>query len=113
MQVFKQGMKKVSNGTIWEQIARFLFQYHITPHTTTGLPPCEMLMGRKLHSRLDLLKPDIQARMISKQAKQKSNRDKHCKSCTFVEGESFCKEFDQGKRWSPGHIVNKKRTSFV
>ena len=109
VQIFKQGMKKVSNGTIWDRIARFLFQYRITPHTTTGLPPCEMLMGRKLRSRLDLLRPDIQARVISKQAKQKSNRDKHCKSRIFVEGERvFAKNFGQGKRWLPGHIVNKK-----
>ncbi len=46
-------------------------------------------MGRKLRSRLDLLKPDVQARVISKQAKQKNNRDKHSKHRTFVEGESM------------------------
>ena len=56
-------------------------------------------MGRALRSRLDLLRPDIQARVISKQAKQKSNRDKHCKSRIFVEGERvFAKNFGQGKR---------------
>ena len=109
VQVFKQGMKKVSNGTILDRISRFLFQYRITPHTTTGLPPCEMLMGRKLRSRLDLLKPDVQARVISKQAKQKSDRDKHCKPRTFVEGERvFAKNFGQGKKWLPGHIVSRK-----
>ena len=102
-------MKKVSSGTIWDRISKFLFQYRITPHTMTGLPPCEMLMGRKLRSRLDLLKPDVQARVISKQAKQKSNRDKHGKPRTFVEGERvYAKNFGQGNRWLPGLIVSSK-----
>ena len=111
VQVFKQGTKKVSNGTILDRISRFLFQYRITPHTTTGLPPCEMLMGRKLRSRLDLLKPDVQARVISKQAKQKSDRDKHCKPRTFVEG--ICKEFRTRKEVVTRTHCESKRTSFV
>ena len=53
VQVFKQGYRKSSMGTESDQIARFQFQYKITPHTTTGLSPAEML-GRNLHSRLDL-----------------------------------------------------------
>ena len=54
VQVFKQGFRKSSMGTPSDRIARFLFQYRITPHTTTGLSPAEMLLGRNLRSRLDL-----------------------------------------------------------
>ena len=110
VEVFKQGMRKESNGTIGDRIARFLFQYRITPHTTTGLPPCEMLMGRKLRSRLDLLKPDaqLQARVLNKQARQKSDRDKRCKPRTFTEGESvFAKNFRPGEKWLRGRILRK------
>ena len=60
VQVFKQGMKKASPGTVGDKVARLLFHYRITPHTTTGLSPSEMLIGRTLRSRLDLLKPDVQ-----------------------------------------------------
>ena len=38
-------------------------------------------------TKKDVLKPDVQARMISKQAKQKGDRDKHCKPHTFAERE--------------------------
>ena len=110
VQVFKQGMKKVRNSTIWDRISRFLFQYCITPDTTTGLPPCEMLMGRKLHSRLDLLKPDVQARMISKQARLNNDRDKHCKPRTR---ESLCKEFQSWEEMATRSHCQQERTSIV
>lgn len=63
VQVFKQGMKKATSG-IGDRVARLLFHYRMTPHTTTGLSPSEMLLGRKLRSRLDLLKPDIQQKVM-------------------------------------------------
>ena len=89
-------------------MARLLFHYRITPHTT-GLSPSEMMMGRKLRSRLDLLKPDVQQRVIQKQAKQKLDRDKHCKTRNFSEGERvFVKNFGQGERWLSGKIVSQK-----
>ena len=37
----------VSRGTISDRLARFLFQYRNTPHTTTGLIPAELLLGRR------------------------------------------------------------------
>ena len=30
------------------RLARFLFSYRTTPHTTTGVSPAELLMNRKL-----------------------------------------------------------------
>ncbi|VDI15718.1 Hypothetical predicted protein [Mytilus galloprovincialis] len=55
VQSFKEGMKKIKEGTIQEKLNRFLFNYRITPQTTTGLAPSELLMKRKLKSRLDLV----------------------------------------------------------
>ena len=45
------------------------------PHTTTGVPPHEMLINRKLRSRLDLFHPVISGKVESHQAKQKELRD--------------------------------------
>jgi len=36
VQVIKQGIRKQSTGTLNDKISRVLFQYHITPHSTTG-----------------------------------------------------------------------------
>ena len=109
VQVFKQGMKKASPGTVEDKVARLLFQYRITPHTTTGLSPSEMLMGRKLRSRLDRVKPDVQQRVIQKQSKQKLDHDSRCKDRQFSEGERvYAKNFGSGEKWLSGKIVRKK-----
>ena len=44
-------------GTLEDRISRFLFACRTTPHTTTGVSPAELLMGRKLKTRLDLVRP--------------------------------------------------------
>ena len=45
-------MKKPTKGTLETQEARFLFNYQITPQTTTGVSPSELLLGH--HSRCHL-----------------------------------------------------------
>jgi len=44
VQVVKQGNRKQSTGTLNDKISQVLFQYHITPHSTTGSSPSELLM---------------------------------------------------------------------
>ena len=46
VQTFKMGIKKQTSGTIKTKISRFLFQYRITPHTTTGVSPAQLLLSR-------------------------------------------------------------------
>ena len=45
VQIFKTGMKKLLKGSVTERLAKVLFQYRITPQTTTGVTPAELLMG--------------------------------------------------------------------
>ena len=54
IQVIKQALRSGKGGNVQEILSKFLFMYHITPHTTTGVPPSELLMGCCLRSRLDL-----------------------------------------------------------
>ena len=68
------GTRLPGNG-VQERLTRFLFDYRITPHTTTGVPLCEMLMNRRLRSHLDLFYPDVSGKVESRQAKQKELRD--------------------------------------
>lgn len=60
VQTFKEAMKK-TEGDMETRFARFLFQYRITPHSTTGQSPAELLLGRHPRSRLDLMLPDVGA----------------------------------------------------
>ena len=38
---------KTTTGDLETRLARFFFQYRLTPHATTGQPPAELLMGRR------------------------------------------------------------------
>ena len=43
----------------WEAVlSRWLLRQHITPHSTTSVTPSELMVGRVIRSRLDLLHPD-------------------------------------------------------
>ena len=57
VQTFKNAVKKL-DGPIKVQLSKFLFKYRITPQTTTGVSPAQLLMGRRLRTHLDLLHPD-------------------------------------------------------
>ena len=70
VQILKHGLKKVKNGTIQSRIAQVLFVYCITPQGITGVSPSELLLGRRPRSRLELLKPNLTARVEDKQQQQ-------------------------------------------
>ena len=59
VQTFKEGMKKLKDGSLETRVSRFLSRYRITPQTSTRVLPTELLLGRKPRSRLDLAYPDI------------------------------------------------------
>ena len=46
VRIFKQGLKRDTHGTLSDRIAKLLFTYRNTPHTTTGMTPAELSMGR-------------------------------------------------------------------
>lgn len=60
VQVFKQELCKTTSGTVHDYFARLLFQYRLTLHSMTGMSLAELLLGRRLCSRLDCLQLSIQ-----------------------------------------------------
>ena len=79
VQTFKDAMRKSSTDTLETRVSRFLYYDHITPHTTTGIAPAEMLMGRKLRSHLTALLPNSATRVQDRQIAQKEQYDKSAK----------------------------------
>ena len=51
VQSFKQGIKRIKGESVQERLSKYLFNYRITPHSTTGIPPAELLMSHRLRSR--------------------------------------------------------------
>ncbi len=109
VQTFKSAMKKSVAGSLETKVARFLFQYRLTPHSTTGIPPAELLLGRRPRSHLDLLHPNIAERVRSSQERQKSGHDLRAKSRTFKVGDTvLVRNFAKGSVWLPGSIVRMR-----
>ena len=63
VQVFKNGIKKLKDGTISDRLARFLFSYRYTLHSTTGLPTAELMFGRNLRTRFDQIQLNVLTRV--------------------------------------------------
>ena len=107
VQTFKSGLKKTTEGALPTRLARFLFQYRITPHTTTGISPAELLMGRRPRSHLDLMHPMLEHRVTANQCRQKAGHDLHCKERSFGEGDRvYVCNFSSGPKWLPGVITS-------
>ena len=106
MQILKQRLKKIKNGSMEERLAKILFNYRITPQSTTGTSPAQLLFACNLKSCLDLLKPNNSGRVEYKQQMQKSVHDRHAKTRYFVEGdEVYSHNFRQHPLRLAGKIV--------
>lgn len=105
VQTFKQGIKKTKGDTLETKIARFLFNYRITPQSTTGLSLAEMLMSRRLCSTLDLLLPDVKSKIRKKQLKQKEHHDTRSKGRSFNSGDDvYVRNYSHGPKWIPAVV---------
>nr|XP_033960387.1 uncharacterized protein K02A2.6-like [Pseudochaenichthys georgianus] len=105
VQTFKRMMKKCPEGTLTAKVARVLFSYRVTPQTTTGLSPAELLLGRKLRCCLDSIHPDLCMKVKEKQERQIRDHDKKAKGRWFKTGDSvLTRNFSFGPKWIPGII---------
>ena len=112
VQIVKQGLRKITQGSIRTRLAKILKAYRLTPHSTTGMSPAEMLLGCRPKSRLDLLKPMTAERIEANQWKQKKQHDVRANDRCFQEEDTvFVKNFQSGDKWLPGVI--SKRTGPV
>ena len=107
VQIVKQGLRKITQGSIRTRLAKILKAYRLTPHSTTGMSPAEMLLGRRLKSRLDLLKPMTAKRVEANQWKQKKQHDVRANDRCFQGDTVFVKNFQSGDKWLPG-VISKR-----
>ena len=106
VQTFKAAMKYEDSTPVETRLLRFLFQYRITPHSTTGVPPAELLLGHRPRSNLDLLHPDLQSKVHTSQYRQKAGHDRKAKPRGFKVGDLvFARNFStHGHPWIPGVV---------
>ena len=106
VQVLKQGLKKVTTGNLKTRLARVLLSYRITPQSSTGVSPAELLLGQCPRTRLDLLKPNLADKVENKQLQQKVDHDRAARLRSFNEDETvYVRNFGPRQKWLPGTIV--------
>ena len=108
VRIFKEGYEKMEDGSVQTKLSRFLLSYRTTPHSTTGVPPAELLMKRRLHTHLNQFVPSIADRVRNKQSQQKAAHDYHAKEREILEGQAvYAKDFRYKKAWFPGTVLKK------
>lgn len=110
VRTFKEAMK-TSRGdglTLPHRINNFLLTYRTTPHMTTRTPPCELLMGRSLRTRWDLLKPGTDETVRRRQANQKAQHNQHARlRCLSIGASVMVRNFSSGPDWVPGVVARR------
>ena len=84
VQTFKQALRSMrgEKETVEQKLNRFLLRYRNAPHCATNEPPSLLFLNRRLRNCLDLIKPNLQDRIDSRQQRGDSS-----KCCSFVIGQ--------------------------
>ena len=112
VQTVKMGVKKLT-GPLETRLARFLFKYRVTPQTTTGIAPAELLMGRRLRTHLDLLYPSVEDRVRKQKMALESCKGGLSKKELKVGDRAMCRNFADGPRWLPGSVIERDTATSV
>ena len=104
LQSVKNALLKMERqpGSFQAKLLRFLLNYRNTPHYTTGASPAALLFGRRIRSRLDLIRPPpTVGRRDAVEAKYQS-------------GDAvYCRDYRPGHpKWQPG-VIEKRAGTFL
>jgi hypothetical protein len=93
---------------ISSRLSEFLFRYRTTPHSTTGVTPSELLLGKKLRTILDMVHPDVRQSVSQAQTRQEASYNRRAKARVFVVNQPvWVKTFSKNEeKWSLGKIVD-------
>lgn len=122
VKIFKNACKDFVGENMREKLDKFLFKHRITPHTTTGVSPAELMQGRTLRSVFDLLKPanlklkdaketsEIKERVEKKQERQKHyfSRGKKSRILDLCLNQNvMVRNFGKGAKWLPAKVIKR------
>lgn len=109
VQVFKNGLKKVTEGSLQTRVSRFLMNYRNSPQATTGNSPAFLMFGRDLRVPLSMVHPSLEQHVKSKQASQKQYHDQCSQDRSIqVNDDVFVRNYLKGQMWLPGKVVSQQ-----
>lgn len=94
VRTIKDGLRKMGNGSIGDNLDRLLFNYRRTP-LSSGKCPSELLLGYRIRSRLDALFPPIHA-----------GSTKTDEWTVPADVAVHVRNYGQGDKWTPGRTVS-------
>ena len=104
VRTFKESMKCLHSGDMETKLNRLLFAYRMTPSTSTGKSPAELLFQRQPRSMLHRLLPGNNKPKLA--GRDSEDESRHLK--TFSEDDPvWVKSFSERKKWIAGKIVRK------
>ena len=102
---FKNRMKSVTKvKSLNIKLAKFLLAYRNTPHSTTGEPPSQLFLGRRLRTRLDLLKPDLCIQVNNCQIDQSVAKGASETRHFSIGRRVIARNYSRHSKWVPGTV---------
>ena len=102
---FKSAMKSETEvKSLNLKLARFLLAYGNTPHSTTGEPPSQLFLGRRLRTRLDLLKPDLSVQINNRQIDQSVAKGGSVTRHFSIGQRVIARNYNGKSKWVPGIV---------
>lgn len=106
VQTIKNGVKKITEGSLELKLQKVLMRYRITPQATTGKCPSELLYRRRIRSRLDQVRPNIARKVKIQQSGMTDRKNTRAKSRNFyVQDPVLAKNFAPGPTWLKGVVT--------
>ena len=108
VKVVKSGIAQRSGGSLQTRLSRFRFKYLNTPHSTTGRTPAELMLGRPMRGTMDLVRPDLTAKVERHQQAWKDRSDRGACDRQFRVGEEvYATAIPQvEQRWVPAVVTS-------
>ncbi|XP_063285531.1 uncharacterized protein K02A2.6-like, partial [Pelobates fuscus] len=102
----KDSLKRIIEGDWNSRLANFLLQQHVTPCSSTGSSPAELLMNRRLKTCLDRLHPDLTTELQEKQELQfNTNYNASTVRVFAPDSDVYVRNYVSGPKWIPAKVL--------